>query len=183
MLLACYFCEANANVANQIFGIIPLFLPTPPRPLPGGDAAVHGRGRPLQPGGAAPHSQAAGRRQRRGHRGQRERGGERPPQAPDHHSITVPAQSHPCAFYTSFVAKIHVKKVVLVPQIITGSKPPLAHMEASHDIEAPVSHDIIAPVSHDIKAPDQTVYTSYSSYSCRYLDQVRVDSQTLPSGC
>lgn len=31
-----------------------------------------------------------------------------PPQAPDHHSIRVPAQSHPCAFYISFVAKIYV---------------------------------------------------------------------------
>lgn len=37
--------------------------------------------------------------------------------------------------------------------------------------------------SHDIKAPDQTVYTSYSSYSCCHLDQVRVDSETQPSGC
>lgn len=78
-------------------------------------------------------------------------------------------------FILALLLKYMFKKVVLVPQIITGSKPPLAHMEASHDIEA--------PVSHDIKAPDQTVDTSYSSYSCRYLDQVRVDSQTLPSGC
>ncbi|XP_067117451.1 stromal interaction molecule 2 isoform X2 [Osmerus mordax] len=36
---------------------------------------MHGRRRPLQPGGAAPDPQAAGRRQRRGHRGQRECGG------------------------------------------------------------------------------------------------------------
>lgn len=86
-------------------------------------------------------------------------------------------------FILALLLKYMLKKVVLVPQIITGSKPPLVHMEASHDIEAPVSHDIIAPVSHDIKAPDQTVYTSYPSYSCRYLDQVQVDSQTLPSGC
>lgn len=46
------------------------------RPLPHSDAAVHGRGRPLQFGGVATHPQTAGRWQRRGDRGQRERGGE-----------------------------------------------------------------------------------------------------------
>lgn len=50
--------------------------PSPSRPLSLGDAAVHQRGRPIQPGGAAAHPQTAGRRQRRGDRGQRERGGE-----------------------------------------------------------------------------------------------------------
>lgn len=53
-----------------------LSLPPRLRSLSGSDAAVHGRGRPLQPGGAAAHPQAAGRRQRRRYRGQRERGGE-----------------------------------------------------------------------------------------------------------
>lgn len=48
------------------------------RPVSYSDAAMRGRSRPLQPGGAAAHPQAAGWRQRRGDRGQRKRGGELP---------------------------------------------------------------------------------------------------------
>lgn len=52
------------------------FLGSPVRPLSYSDAAMHGRGRPLQSGGAAAHPQTAGWRQWRGNRGQRECGGE-----------------------------------------------------------------------------------------------------------